>query len=301
MKSRLTKVLRGADGDRSEKRARLPAWIREETRRSRGGGAVRALLRSQGLHSVCEEARCPNRGRCFSKARATFLILGPVCTRGCGFCAVSRGRAPAPADPLEPRRVARTASELGLRHVVVTSVTRDDLPDGGAGQFAATIRALREALPAATVEVLVPDFQGRAEDLDRVLAERPDVLNHNIETVPRLYPSVRPGADYGRSLSLLRRAAESGGVRVKSGLMVGLGETREEVETVMDDLLAAGCRYLTIGQYLRPGSAALPVVEYVAPESFLDYGERARRKGFDRVSSGPLVRSSMDAEEMIHA
>jgi len=277
---------------------RLPKWIAEETRKSRGGREVKKRLRSHGLHTVCEEARCPNQGRCFSKSTAAFLILGDNCTRRCGFCAVGHG-ALEPVDPDEPRRVAETAKELGLNYVVVTSVTRDDLPDGGAGQFAETIRQIRRFTPEAKVEVLIPDFKGDERALEIVLSACPDVFNHNIETVGHLYSLVRPQADYRRSLGVLKSAKKiSPGITTKSGLMVGLGESFEDVKAVLKDLRTTDCDCLTIGQYLRPRRSNLPVKEYVRPEVFKEYGLLAKTMGFKKVSSAPLVRSSMDAEEL---
>jgi len=277
----------------------LPPWIRRRFPPQEEWERVERLLRSLSLHTVCESARCPNLGECFRRGTATFLILGDTCTRSCRFCAVKKG-IPLPPDPEEPRRVAEAARTLSLHHVVVTSVTRDDLPDGGAEHFAKTIQAIRECLPQATVEVLVPDFQGSAEALEVVLAARPDVLNHNVETVPRLYPLVRPQADYARSLELLRRTrARYPGILVKSGLMVGLGETQKEVEAVLWDLKEAGCDVVTIGQYLRPTAWHLPVAAYVPPEVFAHYREYALRLGFRGVASGPFVRSSYRAEEFV--
>uniref|UniRef100_A0A7V3YK68 Lipoyl synthase n=1 Tax=Candidatus Caldatribacterium californiense TaxID=1454726 RepID=A0A7V3YK68_9BACT len=277
----------------------LPPWIRRRFPPQEEWERVEKLLRSLSLHTVCESARCPNLGECFRRGTATFLILGDTCTRSCRFCAVKKG-IPLPPDPEEPQRVAEAARTLNLYHVVVTSVTRDDLPDGGAEHFAKTIRAIRECLPQATVEVLVPDFQGSVEALEVVLAARPDVLNHNVETVPRLYPLVRPQADYARSLELLRRTkAHYPGILVKSGLMVGLGETQKEVEAVLWDLKEAGCDVVTIGQYLRPTAWHLPVAAYVPPEVFEHYREYALRLGFRGVASGPFVRSSYRAEEFV--
>jgi lipoic acid synthetase len=256
-----------------------------------------------GLHTVCQSARCPNLGECFGRGTATFLILGNRCTRDCRFCAIEHGL-PAPPAPDEPRRVAQAAARLGLRHVVVTSVTRDDLPDGGAGQFAATVRAIRELLPGARVEVLVPDFGGDWEALQLVLVVAPEVLNHNVETVPRLYPQARPQADYQRSLALLRRAGEasaSGGLLTKSGLMVGLGESEEEVLGVLADLHCAGVAAITIGQYLQPTRSHLPVAEYVSPRRFEAYARQAQAMGFRHVMSGPLVRSSYHAADLLAA
>lgn len=256
------------------------------------------MLRSRGLATVCEEARCPNIGACFSKPTATFMILGSRCTRNCGFCSVESGR-PAPPEEDEPLRVALTARDMRLRYVVITSVTRDDLPDGGAFHFSRTVRAVRKLLPGAGIEVLTPDFRGDTAALSTVLDSGPDTFTHNVETVPRLYPLVRSQADYGRSLRVLRLAAETApGIRRKSGLMAGLGETYEEILSVMGDLRSAGCDYLTIGQYLRPSKRNLPVVEYVTPAAFEAYREAALAMGFRGVASAPLVRSSMNAEEM---
>jgi lipoic acid synthetase len=256
------------------------------------------LLDGLALHTVCQEARCPNLAECFGRGTATFLILGDRCTRGCRFCAVGHGR-PAPPDPGEPQRVAEAAARLGLRHVVLTSVTRDDLPDGGAGHFAVAIQALRRDLPAAAVEVLIPDLKGSHAALELVLQARPDVLNHNVETVPRLYRTVRPGADYRRSLALLARAkALYPGLVTKSGLMLGLGERTAEVIQVLHDLRRVGCDLLTLGQYLQPTEHQLPVARYVSPDEFTVYGEKARAMGFRGVASGPLVRSSHRAEAL---
>jgi lipoic acid synthetase len=260
---------------------------------------LKGLLRASGLHTVCEEARCPNIGECFQNGTATFLILGDVCTRACAFCAVTSGR-PARLDLAEPLRVARAASCLGLRHAVVTSVTRDDLPDGGASVFAATIRAIRRLSPGTSVEVLISDFQGSRQAMAAVMAAGPDILNHNVETVPRLYRRVRPKAVYGRSLELLARAREmDGDVITKSGLMVGLGEEHEELLAVMADLLAAGCDVLTIGQYLQPTPRHRPVARYYHPDEFAELARAGRRLGFRHVEAGPLVRSSYHAERQI--
>jgi len=253
---------------------------------------MKRLLDAGHLHTVCESAECPNMGECFGNRTCTFMILGDICTRNCRFCAVSHGR-PAAVDENEPQAVALTARQLGLKHVVVTSVTRDDLPDGGAGHFAATIRALRREVPEATVEVLIPDFRGEAEALYKVIEAGPDVINHNVETVPRLYPSVRPQAVYFRSLDLLRRVGAAGGsILTKSGLMLGLGETSEEVVQVMADLREAGCQVVTMGQYLCPSPRHLPVVEYITPDTFKSLEETGYEMGFAAVHAGPLVRSS---------
>lgn len=254
------------------------------------------FLASMGLHTVCQSASCPNIGECFSRHTATFMILGDACTRSCGFCGVSHD-APHPVDPDEPRRVAEASVRLGLRYVVVTSVTRDDLPDGGAGHFADVVAALRARLPAAAVEILTPDFRGVAGAVDIIIAARPDVFNHNVETVPRLYPAVRPGADYARSLALLAEVGRRSPIAVKSGLMVGLGETREELRTVFHDLAGAGVRLLTIGQYLAPSAAHHPVVRYLPPGEFAELRQEAEAAGIPLVAAAPLVRSSYRADE----
>lgn len=277
---------------------RLPEWIKghklnlnHETRRR---------LRHHRLYTVCEEARCPNRQECFSKPTATFLILGPHCTRNCGFCSVSKMDRALEVDPFEPERIAMAAKEMGLRHVVITSVTRDDLPDGGASQFIRVIKKLREVLPLATIEVLIPDFNGNLEALRSVIEAEPDVLNHNIETVPSLYRKVRPGASFERSIMILKKAKEMNpDILTKSGLMLGLGETFSEVLDVLKRLRDAGCDMITIGQYLRPSKANLPVVEYISPEVFNELSIIANKMGFRYVASGPLVRSSMNAEEIM--
>jgi lipoic acid synthetase len=254
--------------------------------------AVSGVLARHGLRTVCREARCPNLGECWGEGTATVILLGGVCTRGCAFCSVAAGT-PSPPDPTEPERVAGAAAELGWRHVVVTSVTRDDLPDGGSAHFARTVAALRRGAPRAAVELLVPDFGGSAEALRAAVDSAPDILAHNVETVPRLYPVVRRGAEYGRSLALLRRAAaRAPSLPLKSGIMVGFGEREEEVAAVFRDLFDAGCRFLTVGQYLPPSRTHLPAVEYVSPERFESLGHAARAIGFSRVLSGPLVRSS---------
>jgi lipoic acid synthetase len=279
--------------------SRKPAWLKVPF----PGGPqylwLKGLLRASGLHTVCEEARCPNIGECFQNGTATFMILGDVCTRACAFCAVTSGR-PTGLDPAEPLRVARAATRLGLRHAVVTSVTRDDLPDGGASVFAATIRAVRRLSPDTSVEVLIPDFRGSREALAAVMAAAPDILNHNVETVARLYRRVRPKAVYSRSLELLARAREmDGDVITKSGLMVGLGEEHEELLAVMADLVAAGCDVLTIGQYLQPTPRHRTVARYYHPDEFAELARAGRRLGFRHVEAGPLVRSSYHAERQI--
>lgn len=274
---------------------RLPDYLIRSGHSLADRHRIKKHLRAHGLHTVCESARCPNIGHCFSLPTATYLILGDTCLRGCRFCAVAKG-VQMPPDPQEPGRVAEAASELGLKHVVITSVTRDDLPDGGAAHFAATIAAVRELLPDASVEVLVPDFQGSPEAIATVLKARPDVFNHNIETVPGLYSQVRPAADYRRSLAVLARAAKDDNrVKTKSGLMVGLGETEQEVLQVLQDLRGAAVEILTVGQYLRPTRNHLPVVEYRTPEYFKELERQAIELGFSAVACAPLVRSSFDA------
>ena len=258
---------------------------------------VKVRLRKAGLHTVCEEARCPNMAECFAADTATFLILGDVCTRGCRFCAIAKGQKPAPPDPDEPRRLAECVGQLGLSHAVVTSVTRDDLPDGGAAIFAECVRQIRQVCPETTVELLVPDFQGDRRSLKLVLDAGPEVLNHNVECVPRLYPQVRPQADFGRSLTVLRRAADSRGVVAKSGLMVGLGETDAEVVEVLSRLQAAGCRAVVIGQYLQPTRDSLPVSRRVTTGQFEEYNRAGEEMGLVMLC-GPLVRSSYRAREV---
>ncbi|MGD9497203.1 MAG: lipoyl synthase, partial [Armatimonadota bacterium] len=263
--------------------------------------ATGELLADCGVHTVCQEAMCPNIGECFSAGTATFMILGDVCTRDCRFCAVRHGRPRAP-EPEEPARVAEAAARLGLRFVVLTCVTRDDLPDGGAGQFVATMEALRARLPGVRIEVLTSDFGGNLEALGQVLAAQPTVFNHNLETVRRLQPVVRPQADYERSLAVLRHAAgQARDVVIKSGLMVGLGETLEEVGEALGDLAAAGCRVVTIGQYLRPSPSHLPVARYVPPEEFALYQQMGRERGLRHVVSGAFVRSSYHAADAADA
>jgi lipoyl synthase len=277
---------------------RLPDWLRRPIAQSGRALSVARTLERLELHTVCQSAKCPNRGECFSEGTATFLIMGDSCTRGCRFCAVE-SRTPVPLDPDEPRRLAEAAVKLGLSHVVVTTVTRDDLPDGGAAHFVAVIGALRDALPSAAVEVLTSDFAGRLESVDTVAAARPDVFNHNIETVPRLYESVRPGADYARSLHVLARVRETQpDLPTKSGLMLGLGETADEVRSVMRDLLGSGVEMLTLGQYLRPSKEHLPVAEFVEPSVFAELERDAYELGFRAVASAPYVRSSYHAGEL---
>ena len=260
---------------------------------------VHDLVGGMGLHTVCRSARCPNVHECWGRGTATLMILGNLCTRACRFCAIPAGR-PQTLDTDEPRRVAEAAKGMRLRHAVLTSVARDDLPDGGSGMFAACIRSIREVLPDASIEVLTPDFQGRREQVDAVLAARPDVFNHNLETVRRLQAVIRPQAAYGRSLAVLQQAAESPNPPVvKSGIMLGLGETDEEVEEALRDLFAAGVRLLTVGQYLQPTRNHREVARYVPPEDFERLGRLALALGFKGVASGPLVRSSYRAEDLL--
>jgi lipoic acid synthetase len=258
---------------------------------------MKATLDKLSLHTVCEGAHCPNQGDCFSRGTATFMVLGDICTRRCRFCAVEKGH-PSPLDPNEPRSLARAVQILGLTHVVITSVTRDDLPDGGAAHFARLVAAIKQATHAATIEVLIPDLQGSADALKAVVDSSPDVINHNIETVPRLYATVRPGADYHRSLNLLRMVKSARGeIVTKSGLMVGLGEHDDEVLKAMEHLREVDCDILTLGQYLRPSTDHHEVAEYVSPERFREYEELAWALGFRAVVSGPFVRSSFGAAE----
>jgi lipoic acid synthetase len=280
---------------------RAPEWIRQRKLRLSDLHEVKSVMRKNGLHTVCEEARCPNRGECFSRGTATFLLLGDVCTRACGFCDIANGK-PRPADPGEPWRVRAAAERMRLSFVVLTSVDRDDLPDGGAAHFAETIRALRTLSPAPGVEVLTPDFLGRIESLETVLEAGPDVFNHNVETVPRLYRQVRRGARLERSLGLLSAAKRlAPGRTTKSGFMLGLGEREDEVRALLEALREAGVDIVTIGQYLRPSSENLPVVEYVHPDAFERHRAAGERLGFRHVFAGPFVRSSYRAEEALAA
>jgi len=275
-----------------------PPWLKKRIPPIREIEKVKAILERGNLHTVCEEARCPNLGDCFSKGTATFLILGRVCTRNCGFCAVERGT-PFPLNESEPETVARAVGELKLQYVVLTSVTRDDLQDGGASHYAEAIRAIQALDPGVKIEVLIPDLNGDRTALQTILKEQPDVLNHNIETVPRLYPQVRPQADYKRSLELIKRAKEIGpSLLTKSGFMLGLGETQEEVLNLLTGLREVGCDFITSGQYLQPRPDRLPVVRYIPPEEFEEYRETARGMGFKGVASGPFVRSSFHASQM---
>jgi lipoic acid synthetase len=272
-----------------------PEWIRVRAPTGPAVAETRAVVRGLRLHTVCEEAQCPNVGECWAHSTATFMLLGDTCTRNCAFCAVTHGR-PLAVDPEEPRRVAEGVERLGLRHVVITSVNRDDLPDGGAGHFAETARQIRARVPNCTVEVLIPDFRGDGDAVATVVRSPIRVLNHNTETVPRLYKRVRPGGHYERSLAVLSRAKQlRPAVRTKSGLMLGLGEEPAELRAVLRDLRAANCDVLTLGQYLRPSANQLPVERYVNPQEFDEWGREARALGFAFVEAGPLVRSSYHA------
>jgi len=276
---------------------RLPRWVIAKNPISGGFVQTKALVRRKALVTVCEEAACPNIGRCWSRLTATFMIAGSTCTRGCNFCNIATGRPSGPPDLDEPARVAEAAAQMNLRYVVVTAVARDDLPDGGAEHFASTIRALRERSPGIKVEVLIPDLRGSRDALDIVIDAAPDVLNHNTETVPRLYRAVRPGARYERTLELLARSAASG-LRTKTGIMVGLGEHLPEITTVFSDLVGVGCELVTVGQYLRPTPAHLPVSRFYAPSEYPAIAERGRRLGLAHVEAGPLVRSSFEADRV---
>jgi lipoyl synthase len=272
-----------------------PKWLRVKAPTSKGYQDTVKIVRERNLHTVCEEAGCPNIGECWSKGHATMMIMGDTCTRACAFCNVATGR-PAHLDPLEALNVGRAVRELGLEHVVITSVDRDDLPDGGARHFAATIRAIRREAPSATIEILTPDFLRKEGALEIVVEAKPDVFNHNLETVPRLYPRIRPGARYFHSLRLLQRVKElDASMFTKSGLMVGLGETDEEVGQVMDDMRSAAIDFLTVGQYLQPTVKHAAVDRFVAPEEFDAIAQKARAKGFLMVSAAPLTRSSYHA------
>lgn len=277
---------------------RLPVWFKKKMPDPKALVNMESLLNELSLHTICESALCPNLGDCFARRTATFLILGDVCTRNCTFCAVKKG-IPAPVDEDEPQHLAEAVKKLNLKHVVITSVTRDDLPDGGASHFARVISVLRERNGGLTIEVLIPDFCGSFGSLKTVVAARPDVINHNLETVSRLYPEVRPRADFNRSLRLLEQTKElDSSIITKSGIMVGLGETRDELFSTMQGLRNVNCDLLTIGQYLSPSPAHYPVVRYVTPEEFAEYESTGRSMGFSGVASAPLVRSSFNAAQL---
>lgn len=285
----------------AEKLERLPEWVRRTVLNTQENRQTRSILKKNGLNTICESGRCPNKGECWARGTATFLLMGPLCTRTCKFCSVNKGL-PGALDEEEPGRVARASAEMSLRHVVLTSVNRDDLPDQGAGHFAKTIAALKQEIPGVAVEVLTPDFQGRRDCIEIVLAAKPVVFNHNVETVPRLYRRVRPGSKYERSMKVLQMAKEiDPSIPTKSGLMMGLGETEDEVLAVLRDLRAVGCDFLTLGQYLRPSRDQLPVVRYVTPDEFDKLGRLAWDMEFKMVHAGPLVRSSYHAEELANS
>lgn len=286
------------DATVANERGRRPDWLRVKLPYGETFRNVSDIIQTHQLHTVCQSARCPNMGECWTAGTATFMILGNVCTRSCGFCAVKTGRPEPGLDYDEPRRVADAVRLMNLQHAVVTSVNRDERRDGGAPIFAETIRLIREVRPGTTVEVLIPDFRGIWDALQIVLDERPDILNHNVETVPRLYRRVRPQANYERSLEVLRIAKEQG-LRTKSGIMVGLGETRDEVVALMDDFARTGVDVMTIGQYLQPTRMHLPVEEFVHPDVFQWYKEIGEQRGIEHVESGPLVRSSYHAERHV--
>jgi lipoyl synthase len=277
---------------------RLPGWFKQKIPRAGETSGVEKLLSQLKLHTVCEGAHCPNMGQCFSSGTATFMIMGDICTRNCTFCAVTKGLT-APLDPEEPQHVAEAVKQLGLQYIVITCVTRDDLADGGAGHFAATVRALHSATPGLKVEVLVSDFKGNVESVKTVIESVPEVFAHNLETVPRLYPTVRPMANYQRSLDVLKTARDlDGSIVTKSGLMLGLGEERAEVIRVMRDLRRAGCELLSLGQYLAPSPDHHPVIRFVTPGEFDEYEQLGLKEGFKGVASAPLVRSSFKAGEL---
>jgi len=276
---------------------KFPEWVRKKIVITPEYEETRRILRDSGLNTVCEHARCPNVCECYGRKYATFMILGSVCTRNCAFCSVEKGK-PVPPDPAEPEKIAGAVRKLGLRYVVLTSVTRDDLPDGGAGHFAACIRAIHESSPGSKVEVLIPDFMGDRASLRVVLSSNPDVLAHNLETVPSLYSAIRPGADYHASLRVLEWSKQDGFL-TKSGIMAGLGETHEEVLQVMRDLRSAGCDFFVIGQYLQPSKSNFPVKEFIRPEVFEAYRKTGEEMGFKKVFAGTFCRSSYMAEEAL--
>jgi len=280
---------------------RLPPWMRRKVRETEDVVALKKILRNKNLHTVCQSAGCPNLSECFKKPTATFMILGDICTRNCRFCGVPKGK-PTPPDPDEPNQIAASVKMLGLRHAVITSVTRDDLADGGAGQFADVVTSIRKVCPETTTETLIPDFKGDSDPLEIVLRSGVDILNHNVETVPGLYEKVRPEADYRQSLEVLRQAKLiRPGITTKSGIMVGLGEKPADVESLFHDLYEVGCDALTIGQYLAPSRGHFPVFEYVTPKQFEEYREKAEQTGIKWVNSGPYVRSSYNAEELMES
>ena len=278
---------------------RKPSWLKMKMPAGEGYLKLLNLVNDQRLHTVCQSAKCPNMGECWAAGTATLMILGDVCTRSCGFCHIATGRPPT-LDLDEPVRVGKAVATMGLKHTVITSVNRDELPDGGAAVWAETIRQIRLQAPGTNVEVLIPDFVGDWDALQKVLDQKPDILNHNIETVPRLYKQVRPQAKYPRSLRLLQ-IAKNQGFLTKTGMMLGLGEEEHEIESVLDDLVAIGCDILTLGQYLQPTPQHLPVIRWVHPDEFAAWKRRGEERGIRHVESGPLVRSSYHAEKQVHA
>jgi len=283
--------------ERSEKPIRKPDWLKIQLPKGDNYLKVKGILEEKGLHTICSSGKCPNMGECWNAGTATFMILGEICTRSCKFCATKTGK-PLPIDTDEPEKIAQSIKHLNLKHVVITSVDRDDLPDGGAAIWAATVRKVKELNPETTIETLIPDFGGNAEHLQLVIESKPDIISHNLETVRRLTPQIRSAAQYNRSLEVLKQIAASG-LRAKSGIMVGLGETETEVLETMDDLLKVNCSIFTIGQYLQPTQLHLVVVEYVLPDVFEKYRVAGLKKGFAFVESKPLVRSSYHAEKHV--
>lgn len=291
----MTEIIKGCEVARESKRV-IPSWLKRKIAYSGKHNSIRNNIHAKGLHTVCLEAKCPNRSECYSRGVATFLIMGNVCTRNCSFCSVSHGT-PQKLNPLEPDHIVEATIGLNLKHVVITSVTRDDLFDGGASVYALIVKRLRDSLPDITIELLIPDFKGDPTALDTVFNSRPDVLNHNVETVPQLYPVIRPQASFQRSLEVLKRASEKGLI-TKSGIMVGLGEKYDEVIQTMDALRRNGCSILTIGQYLQPSANQIKVSEFVHPEVFEKYSIAGKEMGFSEIFSGPYVRSSYRADEL---
>ena len=282
--------------DTSNKRKRLPEWLRGKDPLQRGMVDTKKMLDGLELNTVCQSARCPNIGECYAKKTATFMILGNKCTRNCKFCAVP-GEKPEPVDTEEPARIARAVDKLKLRHAVITSVTRDDLEYGGSKQFVRVINAIRDMNPNVTIEILTPDFNNNKQAINNIIKASPEIFNHNIETVPSLYDEVRPEANYQQSLDVLKAVSDAGNIIIKSGLMLGLGETEEELIEVWKDLLESGCEILTMGQYLQPGHGNIQVQEYIRPEKFEELKDKALKLGFKTVAAGPHVRSSYLAEE----
>jgi len=281
----------------NQQHLRKPDWLKVRLGNNRQFAATGGIVASRQLHTICQSGRCPNQGDCWNRGTATFMICGEICTRSCKFCNTLTGK-PLPLDINEPQKVATSIKELGLKHAVITSVDRDDLPDGGASHWAKTVLAIKEMNPNTTIEALIPDFSGKTDCLETVINTRPEIISHNMETVRRLTPLVRSAARYDRSLETLKAVAKAS-VRAKSGLMLGLGETEDEIFRLMDDLLDVGCRLLSIGQYLQPSRRHLPVAEYVSPDKFDKYQEIAYNKGFRYVESGPLVRSSYHSENYL--